>query len=186
MSDPFDQLGAATQGAWPTPAFAARLRARLDHIEARADATRAREQARADAHFTTQGDEPMRQLIPYLAVSDARAATAFYCEVFGAEIVENELFEMPDGRIGHTSLKVGGHELYLSDEHPEIDVLGPQTRGGTTVSIVIEVDDADATYAHAVDAGATGERPVENQHGARSGWFVDPWGHRWSPRSEAR
>ncbi|MEM7341545.1 MAG: VOC family protein [Actinomycetota bacterium] len=186
MPDPFDQLAAATQGDQPSQAFAAQLRARLDHIEARANAARARAQASTESDPPTPGDESMPQLIPYLAVSDARAATAFYCEVFGAQIVEHELFEMPDGRIGHTSLLVGGHELYLADEHPEIDVLGPQTRGGTTVSIVIEVDDADATYAHAVDAGATGERPVENQHGARSGWFVDPWGHRWSPRSEAR
>lgn len=124
-------------------------------------------------------------IIPYLAVDDARSAIEFYRRVFGAEPVDGELFEMDDGRIGHVTLAVGEARLYLSDEYPEMNVQGPKARGGTTVAIVIQVDDADDTYATAVAAGATAERPVENQHGARSGWFHDPWGHRWSPTSPA-
>lgn len=122
-------------------------------------------------------------IIPYLAVHDARAAIDFYGTVLGATTVDGELFEMEDGRIGHATLAVGDARLYVSDEYPEMNVQGPVARGGTTVAIVIHVADADETYAAALAAGATAERPVENQHGFRSGWFVDPWGHRWSPTS---
>lgn len=125
-------------------------------------------------------------LIPYLAVDDARAAIEFYGSVFGATPVTGELFEMEDGRIGHATLAIGEGRLYLSDEYPEMNVKGPKARGGTTVAIVIKVDDADETYGAAVAAGADAERPVQNQHGARSGWFQDPWGHRWSPTSAAK
>jgi PhnB protein len=49
------------------------------------------------------------------------------------------------------------------------------------VSFVLSVPDADATVARAVDAGATVERPVTlEDHGARAGWIVDPFGHRWN------
>ena len=71
--------------------------------------------------------------------------------------------------------------IMMADEHPEIDVLGPTTRGGTTVSFVVYVPDVDAVYAHAVEAGAVAERPVQDQfHGSRAGWLSDPFGHRWS------
>ncbi|MGH1492085.1 MAG: VOC family protein [Acidimicrobiales bacterium] len=125
-------------------------------------------------------------IIPYLAVHDARAAMEFYATVFGATVVDGELFEMDDGRIGHVTLAIGAARIYVSDEYPEMNVTGPIARGGTTVAIVIHVADADETYGDALAAGATAERPVENQHGARSGWFVDPWGHRWSPTSTAK
>ena len=128
----------------------------------------------------------MTTLIPYLSVTDSRAAIEFYRDVFGAEVVDGEVVEMDDGRIGHASLKVGDADLYLADEFPEMNILSPTTRGGGTVAMVIRVDDADETYARALAAGAEAERPVTNQHGARSGWFVDPWGHRWSPTSAAK
>lgn len=125
------------------------------------------------------------QMVPYLAVTDGRAAIEYYGTVFGAEVVEGELFEMDDGRVGHVSLTIGGASLYVSDEFPEMNVLAPVTRGGSSAAVVIHVDNADETIAAAVAAGGTLDRPAEDQHGARSGWFVDPWGHRWSPTSPA-
>ena len=35
----------------------------------------------------------MTSIIPYLTVTNGRAAIEFYSEVFGAEIVDGELFE---------------------------------------------------------------------------------------------
>ena len=127
----------------------------------------------------------MTSIIPYLTVTNGRAAIEFYSEVFGAEIVEGELFEMDDGRLGHVSLVIGGAKLYLADEFPEVGAIAPETLGGSTAGFVIHVDNADDTMVSAISAGATLDRPVENQHGNRSGWFVDPWGHRWSPTSAA-
>ena len=120
-----------------------------------------------------------QRVLPYLMVSDARAAIDFYCEVFGAERV-GEPIVMEDGRVGHAELRFGASTVYLADEFPEMGYVGPLARGGPTTSFHVRVVDADATYAHALDAGATAERPVENQHGARMGSLIDPWGHRWS------
>ena len=45
-------------------------------------------------------------------------------------------------------------------------------------------EDADATFATALAAGATELQPVEDQfYGDRSGQFEDPWGHRWGVAS---
>lgn len=122
-------------------------------------------------------------IIPYLAASDARAALEFYKSVFGAVVVDGEYYEMDDGRLGHVSMKIGDASLFLSDEFVELGAVSPTTAGASTVAVVIHVADADDTYDRAVEAGATPQRPVQNQNGARSGWFLDPWGHRWSPTS---
>lgn len=124
-------------------------------------------------------------LTPYLTVSDARAAIEFYRAVFDAQVVEGEFYEMDDGRVGHVTLRLGGANLFVSEEFPEMEVVSPDTLGGCTAAIIVQVDDADATYALAVEHGAVGQRPPEDQHGGRSGWIKDPWGHRWSPTGPA-
>ncbi len=129
------------------------------------------------------GEPAMTQqvLIPYLTVGDARRALDFYGEVFGAER-SGELFEMPDGRIGHAEMTIGEAKFYLADDFPEMQLVHPAGHGaGRSMSLVINVDDCDAVYEHALTAGAVEERPPANQHGERTGWFVDPWGHRWAP-----
>jgi PhnB protein len=68
----------------------------------------------------------------------------------------------------------------LSDEHPELDVLGPESRGGSTIGIHILVEDADRVFNAAVAAGAKAIRPVADQfYGERSGKLSDPFGHVW-------
>lgn len=123
-------------------------------------------------------------LIPYLTVGDSRAAIDFYAEVFDAE-QRGDVFEMEDGRVGHAELAIGGQTLYLADDFPEIQLVHPAGHGGPkSMSLVIRVHDCDAIYDRALAAGATSERAPENAHGRRIAWFVDPWGHRWSPTSE--
>ena len=120
-----------------------------------------------------------QNLTPYLCCADATAAIDFYTTVFGAQQVQR--WTAPDGRIGHAELEFAGERLFLADEHAEIGVLGPHTLGGTAVSFVLTVPDANATVARAVDAAAMIERPVTMQdHGAWAGWIVDPFGHRWN------
>ena len=121
-------------------------------------------------------------VIPYLTVGDGHAALQFYAEVFGA-VRTGETFEMDDGRLGHAEFNIGDQRFYLADEFPEMNLRTPSKAGSNSVSLVLAVDNCDAVYAHALEAGATGERQPSNQHGFRSGWFVDPWGHRWSPTS---
>lgn len=116
---------------------------------------------------------------PYLLIGGASAAIDFYIKAFGAaEILR---LTAPDGRIGHAEIRIGDSRVMLADEHPEMDFLGPLSRGGTTVSMLIYVDDVDAVFARAIAAGATELRPLCDQfYGDRSGAVTDPWGHVWS------
>lgn len=119
---------------------------------------------------------------PYLLIGGASAAIDFYAKAFGA--VEILRLTAPDGRIGHAEIRIGDSHIMLADEHPEMDFLGPQSRGGTTVSMLIYVADVDAVFARAIAAGATELRPLCDQfYGDRSGAVTDPWGHVWSVAS---
>jgi PhnB protein len=119
------------------------------------------------------------QVSPYLCVDGADAAIAFYVRVFGA--TERTRIGGPDGKLGHAELQIGDSVLMLSDEWPEMGARGPKAYGGSAVTLGVYVEDVDATFARAIEGGATVVRPVEDQfYGDRSGQFVDPWGHRWS------
>ena len=117
---------------------------------------------------------------PYLTVSDTNAALDWYRDHLGAEVTFEPL-QMDDGRVGHAEIDIGGSRVMLADEFAEMNLEGPQARGGPTASFVVWVTDADATVERAAADGATIERPVDEQpHGARAGWLVDPFGHRWN------
>jgi predicted enzyme related to lactoylglutathione lyase len=42
------------------------------------------------------------------------------------------------------------------------------------------VAEVDAFIKRAVNGGAVLQRPIEHAHGSRSGWIIDPHGHRWN------
>jgi len=121
----------------------------------------------------------VHELFPYLHVPGAARAIEFYTAAFGAK----ELFRLtePSGRIGHAELDFHGTTLMLSDEFPELDLHGPREAQGTSVSLHIHVDDADAVIGKAVAAGAVLLRaPADQFYGERSGVIRDPFGHRWN------
>lgn len=119
-----------------------------------------------------------RATAPYLSVRNATNAIEFYKRAFGA--TETTRLTEPGGRIGHAEIVIGDGPVYLADEYPEYGIVGPQTLGGAGVTMHLYVDDVDAFVRQAVSAGATLERPVEDQfYGDRSGKLVDPFGHSW-------
>lgn len=121
----------------------------------------------------------MEGATPYLSCKDAARAIAFYERAFGAR--ETLRFAAPDGRIGHAELSIGTAKIMLADEHPEMGFLGPQSLGGSAVTIHVYVPDVDGFAARAAAAGATITRPVADQfYGDRSVQLEDPFGHRWS------
>jgi PhnB protein len=115
---------------------------------------------------------------PYLVVAGAADAIDFYRRAFGAQ----EKFRLPMGdKVGHAELTIGDSIVMLADEWPDMGIVGPATRGGTTVSLMIYVDDVDSAFERAIDAGAQSERVVRDEfYGDRSGTLVDPFGHRWT------
>ena len=115
---------------------------------------------------------------PYLVVDDATAAIDFYTRAFGAK----EKFRLPMGdRIGHAEMLIGDSHIMLADEFPDMGHLGPKSRGGTTVSLMVYVEDVDRAFRQALDAGATQVKPLKNEFwGDRMGTLTDPFGHMWS------
>ena len=117
----------------------------------------------------------------YLCVDGAAEAIDFYSRVLGFTERRRMTFE---GRVGHCELALGDSLVMVSDEYPEMGVISPKTLGGTPMSMNVYVEDAAATFATALAAGATELQPVEDQfYGDRSGQFEDPWGHRWGVAS---
>jgi PhnB protein len=172
MNDPFDALRIADTPLDPRREFAAELRNALA-TQLENDMTKIEKQTEA------QTLPPAQTITAYLSVRNAAAALTFYAEAFDA--VELSRLVGNDGRIGHAEIMIGTSKLMLADEYPEIDVVGPETRGGPTCSFTIEVPDVDASFARAVAAGAIVERPIADEfHGNRMGWVRDPFGHRWT------
>jgi len=105
---------------------------------------------------------------PYLILKDAAAAIQLYTQAFGA----TELMRLPDdsGNIGHAEIRIGDSVIMLADEAPDWGNHGPRSLGGTPVSIMLYVEDADTTFNRAVEAGAKALRPMEDKfYGDRAG-----------------
>jgi PhnB protein len=129
------------------------------------------------------GRPDSRQIAPHLIVRGGGRAVEFYKRAFGAE----ELYrsEMPSGIGLHAQLRIADSVVPGSDEnlqrHPEVRVGAPETLGGTGLLLELYVDDVDAWYQRAVQAGATPSMPpTDTFFGDRYGWVTDPFGHIWS------
>lgn len=129
-----------------------------------------------------QGGKRMSGIVtmaPYIVVRGGEAAIAFYTAAFGA----CELFRMTDpsdGRIGHAELRIGDSVLMLSDEYPDFGAVGPDTIGGTAVTLHLATTTVDDDLARASGAGATVLRAAKDQSfGERTALVLDPFGHRW-------
>lgn len=114
----------------------------------------------------------------HICLANASEGIEFYKRAFGAE----EVFRLnePDGKVGHAEIKIGDTVLSVSDEYPDYGTISPQTLGGTSVKIHLDVADVDSFAAHAINTGATLVRPITDQfYGDRSGQIRDPFGYTW-------
>jgi PhnB protein len=115
---------------------------------------------------------------PYLYIRGAAKALDFYKSAFGAK----ELMRMdgPNGTVGHAEIAIGKAHVMLADENAAMNALSPDTLRGTSASFYVYVEDVDAFFKRALQAGATQLKPVANQfYGDRSGFLKDPFGHQW-------
>jgi predicted enzyme related to lactoylglutathione lyase len=178
--DPLSVLHTDDPPVQPNPAFAARLRRRLDALMSLPETSLRRidmsTQAIADTQ-SAQNEVPRSAALPYLCVSDARTAIAWYTEAFGAMVV-GEPIAMDDGRIGHAELEINGGVLYLADEYPELGLRAPAP-GAVSVSLMLHVVSTDAALRRTRESGATVVREIDEGHGTRNATIIDPFGHRW-------
>lgn len=77
-------------------------------------------------------------------------------------------------------LSVGGAEFWLADESPIHSNFSPESLKGSSVRMILTVEDPDSAFERAVATGATVIMPVSDQsYGWRLGRVVDPFGHHW-------
>jgi predicted enzyme related to lactoylglutathione lyase len=185
QNDPLDVLRADDLPVQPDPAFAARLRARLESALSLPSGTKGVVMSGTTAALSELTEPSARAVpavpraaaIPYLCVADARAAIAWYTAAFEGAVV-GEPIVMDDGRIGHAELAIRGGVLYLADEYAEYGLKAPAP-GAVSVSLMLPVADTDAALQRARERGATVQREIYESYGARNATIVDPFGHRW-------
>jgi uncharacterized glyoxalase superfamily protein PhnB len=122
--------------------------------------------------------EGFHAVTPHLVIKDAAAAIEFYKKAFGAE----ETFRMPGpgGSIMHAEIRIGDSPIMLAAEYPDWGVVGPETLGGSPVTVHLYVKDVDTVFDQAVKAGAKATMPPADQFwGDRYGKLQDPFGHTW-------
>lgn len=148
----------------PSPAFRARLASDL--------------QRRAQMATAATAPSPLPPIAPYVSVRGAAAAIEFYGKAFSA--VEVGRLNLPDGRIAHAEILIGGATLMLADEMPEYGFLSPQTIGGAPLKLHHYCSDVDAVVERAIAAGAKLTRPIQDEfYGNREGQVTDPFGYTW-------
>ena len=127
----------------------------------------------------TRPERPTTGVTPFLAIGGGRGqeALAFYERAFEAQVIERNLAQ--DGkRLMQASLKVNGGWIMLSDDFPEH---GFTAAPPASVTLHLQVDDADRWFARAVAAGCAVKMPIADQFwGDRYGSLADPFGHAWS------
>lgn len=119
-----------------------------------------------------------------LTVDSGAAALAFYQSAFEAE----ELYRLAlpaemGGGIAHAEFRIGDQLLYLSEAYPDWSAM-PMAGGSMSSSLFgIDVDDCDAAFSRAVEAGAEPlSEPTDQPWGWRTGIVLDPFGYRWNLR----
>ena len=118
-------------------------------------------------------------ITPYLTACNANEAIEFYKTAFDAKVVGR--LTMPEGAIVHAEFEIGDSKIMISEESKEWGNLSPLALNGSPVNLCLYVDDVDAAFAQALEAGATELKAVEDQfYGDRMGQLTDPFGHIWS------
>ncbi len=116
---------------------------------------------------------------PYLVVRNAAQAIEYYRKTLGAQEIMR--MPMPDGKIAHAEIRIGDSVIMLGDESERNVSKAPQTLGGTSGGVMLYLEDVDAAFKRAVDAGAKSVMPPMDMFwGDRYGQFVDPFGQVWS------
>jgi PhnB protein len=115
--------------------------------------------------------EGYHTVTPYILAQDAAKLIDFVKKAFNAK--ETERYSMPDGTIGHAEIRIGDSVIMLAD------ALGAEYKP-MAAGIHLYVEDCDATYKRALEAGAKSVREPEDQfYGDRSAGVNDQFGNRW-------
>lgn len=122
-------------------------------------------------------------IIPGMRYKDAPAAIDWLCRAFGF----SRHLVVPDeaGGIAHAQLVLGNGMIMLGSfrDKGEYDSLVklPEDAGGSTQAAYVVIDDIEAHYHHAVEAGARVVYELaEQDYGGKLYSALDPEGHLWN------
>nr|WP_315153784.1 VOC family protein [uncultured Flavobacterium sp.] len=114
----------------------------------------------------------------YIAIKGCDEAIEFYKKAFGA--TERGRLLMADGKIGHAEIIIEGSLLMLSEENSDWGNVSPKTIGGNPLTFSLYVEDVDAAFQKAIDAGAIVKMEIKDEfYGDRIGQVEDPFGYKW-------
>jgi PhnB protein len=120
--------------------------------------------------------EGFHTITPQLVLDSAAQTIDWYVKAFGAKEIRRSAG--PDGKIMHAELVIGDSRFMVNDAM--MGSKGPQALGGSPASLWLYVDDSDALFKRAVDAGAKVLMAMADQFwGDRAGSVVDPAGYSW-------
>ena len=115
--------------------------------------------------------DDMHTITPYLNIEGAARLIDFLKQAFGAQ--ELHRLEREPGSIMHAHLRIGDSNLMISDACQQMPPMPS--------SLYLYVQDADATYRRALEAGATAQmEPADMFWGDRMASVNDPAGNTWS------
>jgi PhnB protein len=117
----------------------------------------------------------MTDIQPELWIDRAAAAVAFYEAAFAAKV----LHRVGEGDEIVAQLAIGDAAFWVSSGGSAGPRFTPKAIGGATGRTLLVVDDPDAMFARAVEAGATPASEMADEHGWRLGRIFDPFGHEW-------
>ena len=122
-------------------------------------------------------------VVPYLAVDGASKASEFYQKAFGATVAA-AIPPDESGRTMHIHLRINGGSVMLSDPYPEY---GHPLNAPQAFNLHMQVDDVDAWWSRAVQAGAEIVLPLQEMFwGDRYGQLRDPFGVVWAMGAPSR
>jgi len=120
----------------------------------------------------------MQTIYPILRYHDAREAIAFLGAAFGFV----QLFSVPPSgpQVRHAQLRLGTNVILLGSVRPDDGLASPRDLGTSTQALCVYVDDLDAHFERARQAGAPIDSPPgDTDFGARQYTARDLEGHRW-------
>jgi PhnB protein len=115
--------------------------------------------------------EGYQAVTPYLVVQNASQLIDFLKRSFGAEEAGDRMTR-PDGKVMHAEVRIGGAPIMLCEPMMNLQA--------APASIYLYVEDVDAAYRRALEAGATSlMEPADQFYGDRSGGVKDSQGNIW-------
>ncbi len=119
---------------------------------------------------------------PNLVFRDAAGAIDFYKKVFGA--VELVRMPGPNNKVMHAEVKIGDSVVFITDTVTDKAPAVSTPTHFIPQYLHLYVEDVDATFKRAVEAGVKVDMPLEDMFwGDRYGKFTDPFGQQWSVAS---